>query len=234
MKIWRYMSIDKFKDMIKKRALYFARADQFCDPLEGTFPKGATTLFSALKMKDLNEFLSMAKSLRQSVAANCWHINDTESLEMWERYTENGQGVVVRSTLSRLKKSISSYTSDLIRTVKLQYITFSKAVLPPVLGLPFEFKDECYLKERELRCIIYRQNAITGTGIRVPVDIDTLIDAIYISPFAAKDFQDLVRATMKKYGTAKRVFMSRFKSPPFRDSRSREIEEVREEEKKNG
>ncbi len=224
MKIWRYMNLDKFEYLIKKNALYFARADQFKDPLEGTYPKGATILFSALKMKNLYEFLSKAESLRKSVAANCWHINDAESLDMWRRYTENGQGVVVRSTLYRLKKSTSSHTSDLIRTVKIRYITFSKAVLPPILGLPFEFKDIDYLKERELRCIIYRQNAITEKGIPVSVDIDTLIGAIYISPFATNDFQDSVRATMEKYSIAKQVFRSRFKSQPFK--RNKEVADL--------
>jgi len=215
MKIWRYIPIHRFEYLIKERSLYFARADQFCDPLEGTFPKGSVTLFSALKMKNLDEFFAKAESLCKSVAANCWHMDDSESLDMWRRYTENGQGVVVRATYSRLKKSMSAYTSDRIRIVKIQYITFSKAVLPPVLGFPFEFKDEFYINERELRCIIYRQNAITGKGIPVPVDIDTLIGAIYISPFAAKHFRNSVHAIVEKYGMAKRVFVSRLTSQPF-------------------
>jgi hypothetical protein len=214
MKIWRYMSLDKFEYLIKERTLYFARADQFCDPLEGTFPSGSVTLFSALKMQNLHGFLSKATCLRNSVAANCWHIDDSESLAMWHRYAKGGQGVVVRSTLSRLKKSIFGYTKDFIRIVKVQYITFSRAVLPPLLGFPFEFKDGAYINERELRCIIYRQNAITGKGIPVPVDIDALIGAIYISPFAANHFHNSVRATMEKHGTLKRVFASHFTNRP--------------------
>ena len=210
MKIWRYLSLDKFGYLIKERSLYFARAGQFNDPLEGTFPNGSLRLFSALKVRNQNDFFSKAGSLRKSVAANCWHMNDSESVNMWRRYTNNGQGIVVRSTDSNLRKSMSSYTTDRIRIVKMQYITFSKAVLPPVLAFPFEFKDECYINERELRCIIYRQNAIEGRGIPVPVDINTLMGAIYISPFAPIHFKDSVREMMAKYGLVKQIFRSRF------------------------
>lgn len=61
--------------------------------------------------------------------------------------------------------------------------------------------------------------SITEKGISVPVDIDTLIGAIYISPFATNHFQDSVRATMEKYGIAKQVFRSRFKSQPFKKNK---------------
>lgn len=37
--IWRYMSLQKFKFMIKNKALFFCRADKFSDPFEGTLPK---------------------------------------------------------------------------------------------------------------------------------------------------------------------------------------------------
>lgn len=204
------MPFHRFKFLIKKRALYFARADQFDDPLEGTFPKGSLSLFPALKVRNLTDFLSKTQSLRKSVVANCWNMNDNESLNMWRRYTNNGEGVVLRSTYARLKKSISNYTDDSIRIVKIQYINFSKAILPPVLGFPFEFKDELYLSEKELRCIIYRQNTISEKGIIVPVDINILIGVIYISPFAPIHFQDSVRDMMAKYGQAKQIFKSRF------------------------
>lgn len=210
MKIWRYMSLDKFEYLIDRKALFFARADQFHDPLEGTFPNGAVILFSALKMKNLDEFLSKAASLRQSVAANCWHINDKESLDMWGRYTKHGHGVALRSTLSRLKKSISPHTDDLIRIIKMRYLDFSRAVIPPALGLPFEFKDVSYRNEKELRCLIYRDKAIPGKGISIPVDTETLIGALYISPFAENHFHDTVSAIMKKHVPAKRIFLSRF------------------------
>lgn len=204
------MPFHRFEYLIKESSLFFARADQFEDPLEGTYPNGSLRLFTALKVRNLNDFLSKAKSLRKSVAANCWHMNDRESLDMWHRYTKNGQGVVVRSTYSRLKKSMSAYTSDFIRIVKVKYISFSNAVIPPVLGQPFEYKDVHHKDERELRCIIYRKNSINGKGIPVPVDIASLIGAIYISPFASIHFRDSVRELMVKHGQAKQIFKSRF------------------------
>lgn len=210
------MTFKRLKYIVANKRLYFSRADKFCDPLEGTFPISAVKLFSALKTKNLDAFLLKAQSLRKSVAANCWHMDNSESLDMWRRYTENGQGIVIRSTLSCLQKSLKCYTSDPIQIVKVQYITFPKAVLPPVLGFPFKFKDVSFIKERELRCIIYRANTINGKGISVPVDIDSLIGAIYISPFAAKHFQDSVRATIDKYCPTKPVFISRFTNPAIK------------------
>ena len=204
------MNLDKFKYLIKERSLYFARADQFPDPLEGTFPTGSLRLFSALKVKYLEDFISRAKSLCKSVAVNCWHMNDSESLDMWHRYTNNGQGAAIRSTFSRLMKPMSAYATDRIRIVKVHYIAFSKAALPPVLGYPFEYKDVNYKDDKELRCIIYRKNSINGKGIPVPIDLDKLIGAIYISPFAPIHFKDSVREMMAKYGLVKQIFRSRF------------------------
>ena len=37
--LWRYMSIEKLKSLLKENALYFRRADLFDDPLEGNQSK---------------------------------------------------------------------------------------------------------------------------------------------------------------------------------------------------
>lgn len=38
-KIWRYLDFTKFISLLETNSLYFARADQFNDPFEGSYTK---------------------------------------------------------------------------------------------------------------------------------------------------------------------------------------------------
>lgn len=38
-RIWRYVDLTKFLDMLSRRKLYFARLDRLGDPFEGAIPR---------------------------------------------------------------------------------------------------------------------------------------------------------------------------------------------------
>ncbi len=54
-----------------------------------------------------------------------------------------------------------------------------------------------------------------GPGISVPVDINTLIDNIYVSPMAPQWFADVVKDVIQKYGINKTVQYSNLDEKPF-------------------
>ena len=46
-KIWRYMDLTKFVDIISRKKLYFPTADKLGDPFEGSYPKAYIEYFNA-------------------------------------------------------------------------------------------------------------------------------------------------------------------------------------------
>ena len=47
----------------------------------------------------------------------------------------------------------------------------------------------------------------------VEIDLNELIETVYVSPFAKKWFSDLIRETIKKYGLNKEVAVKHSKIP---------------------
>ena len=43
--LWRYMSLEKFVNMLETKSLFFTRADKFEDPFEGFIPPALVELY---------------------------------------------------------------------------------------------------------------------------------------------------------------------------------------------
>lgn len=52
-------------------------------------------------------------------------------------------------------------------------------------------------------------------GVEKEVDVEKLIEGIYISPYAPKWFEDVVRDITEKYELNKPIFYSEMKAKPF-------------------
>ena len=99
-KVWRYMPMPVFVDLIESHKLHFARSDTLDDPFEGSttkFNKFLRALGQAIekgypladvsKWKDLIEHDTMIKKrLRQMMYVSCWCIDEYESIAMWNMY----------------------------------------------------------------------------------------------------------------------------------------------------
>lgn len=109
-KIWRYLDLARFLDLLTSSQIYFSRIDKFEDPYEGFVPanddylKGIAHLFNYI-----NKFYY----------ANCWHINENESAAMWKLYLDSRNGIAIQSTVNRLKKSLH-YTAEKIYISEIQ------------------------------------------------------------------------------------------------------------------
>jgi len=216
-KIWRYMDFDKYKYLMNEGALYFSRSDRLKDLFEGSYPAATSLLYKSLsKQHDkIENFLSEAKAFRKFVAVNCWHINDSESLEMWKRYVKSGEGVVVQTTYSRLLNSFSGYKDDNIYCGKVNYIDFAKAPIPLQPLVPFAYKQLVYSYEKELRCLICRPPIKNGKfdwslnmindGIPVSIQIEKLIEYIYVAPNAPAGFDEMVKSALDKNSGNKKL-----------------------------
>lgn len=168
------------------------------------------------------------KSMREFVFINCWCENKQESPAMWNLYLKNSKGIAIQSTFACLRDCFESNTRD-IYISELQYINYSnQIILENGLYSQFLYKRNSFKHEQELRAFTYIDdkdgfkdgmvnihkyslqdisngatnihNLISQDGLYVIVNLNKLIQNIYIAPKSEKWFFELVESINKKYG----------------------------------
>lgn len=232
--IWRYLDFTKFISLLDRRALFFARADKLGDPFEGSYSKG-TILRRQVVFADLaqnaREQLSLqlgqlAREMRRFTLINSWHISDYESAAMWKLYLKTDEGVAIRSTFRRLCDSFRQCSEYTIYVGRVKYIDYESEGVPEGFTFnPFLHKRRSFEHEHELRAIIQRLPFEEGKGLDwttelfevgeyVPVDADTLVDEVFVSPTAPAWFAELVQSATRKYDLDKEVVQSALAAGP--------------------
>lgn len=239
-KLWRYMDLSKFISLISSRSLFFASADSFEDPFEGA--KGITprkrkwdeyyleffreaiktvpgidpsTLTEGSVEKDaqrlLREISESGELARQYTYISCWHQNEQESEAMWRLYSRDvTNAVAIQTTAQKLYLALDR--DPTIDIGKVKYIDYEKQYA--TVNGAFWYKRKSFEHEREVRAILQsRDNPCAGHAISV--DIDILIDSIYISPYAPKWFAEVVINVVDRYEIKKPVYQSSMLVTPF-------------------
>jgi len=221
--IWRFIDFTKFVDLLDKQALFFCRADKFADPYEGSYPakfflreKQVAERYTEIQdYPPIHCVPEQRRRLREYVAINCWHMNEHESAAMWSLYLKSEDGVAIRTSRKGLNKALSGACATLISdnlkllwATPVRYVDFEDD--DPNLGEigAFTLKRKSFEHERELRAIIWRNverrieglEPIPSNGLLVPIDLDTLVECVYVSPTAKPWFADLVRSVIGTYG----------------------------------
>ncbi len=214
-KVWRYMDFTKFVSLLEKQSLYFARADKFDDPFEGSYPifniQNRPSIYKDLSEEVLESLSNTNKEMREFFFMNCWHLNEYESAAMWKIYLSNNQGIAIQSSFESLRKSFDKCTEKDVFIGKVKYIDYKKDWMPEGnYFYPLIHKRISFSYEKEIRCIIPEfpkskriDLNITNftTHLFIPVYVDILIEKIYIAPTATEWFRDLVETMIKeKYG----------------------------------
>lgn len=220
-KVWRYLDFTKLLSLIDKRRLYFTRADKFDDPFEGSWPKANVKareyIPTDLQGTGLEKYLAFMNQMpqinrrwTQYMAVNCWHANDHESAAMWKLYLKSSEGIAIQSTYSRYKKSIID--DEKVYIGQVTYIDYDKdGIDANNIFSPFVHKRKSFEHEREVRGLIAkwpldRENSLDFSketiqhGIEIKIDIETLIEKIYVAPNAPSWFTELVDNVIKRYG----------------------------------
>lgn len=242
-KIWRWMDFTKFISLLDNSSLFFSRVDKLDDPFEGSYPK-TNIEYRVRKFKQLIEtshtiskgnwqenFSEFLKKLTSHVLVNCWHISEYESAALWKLYIKGNEGIAVQSTLGRLKKCIVDKENDVF-IGKVNYINYESDRIPDHnLFYPFIYKRESFHYEQELRAVIFKfgyeikddgelNMAQFGmpayeNGIFVPVDINTLIEKIYLSPSSKAWLFELTNSICNKYNLDKKILQSSLDTNPL-------------------
>lgn len=239
--LWRYLSLDKFIDLVESKTLYFAPLAWYSktDPFEGYMPQVGMEAMASVPQRfrdqQVNALEKLAQKLPEDVApkirilreraeshvptmkalyknvstclmVNCWYRGVHESEGMWGLYSKSG--VAIRTSVGAIKSAISdSEQSPVIHIGAVKYIDFSDASLKPsdcitgdglTIGM---IKRVAYAHEQEVRMFINRDREglelQEPAPTRVPINVDRLIEAVVISPFAGELIDRSVRSVCK-------------------------------------
>jgi len=239
--LWRYMDLSKFISLISKKELYFAAATSFSDPFEGAkgiaerkdkwdnfyldfFKKALLTVpgenpsrftneeLETESQRLLEELHSGGTTSRESTFISCWHMSKFESEAMWKLYSrDTSNAVAIQTTYQRLYEALGR--SPYIAIGKVKYIDFSKKFAS--VNDAFWYKQESFDYEKEVRAIVQDYEKAGASGISVPVDVDLLIENLYVSPYASTWFYDVVQSVLEKYSLEKSILRSQMRAIPF-------------------
>ena len=198
--VWKYLDMSKFLDMLLSQQLFMSRSDKFEDQYEGTFSEPT---FEEIKKIAANnpKFLDYYKSHREKVIISSWHINEYESFAMWQIFTKNNEGLAIQSTIGRLKEALRPENRIEQYIGNVNYIDYKKEYIPfDDTFFPFLFKRKSFQYEREVRIIsdVSAQNISVNEGLKINVDLNQLIEKIYIHPKSENWYKKLVIELVSK------------------------------------
>jgi hypothetical protein len=218
--IWRYLSLEKFLDMLVTKELFFTNAARMTDKYEGIMPKRnqeyriKELIKSGLTRKEAElEYLAKAyeiNSLRKLTLLNCWTMKPHESYALWKIYLGGSNtGVAVMSTVSKLIRAIQKGNDEYDEEIyysKVNYTDFITDDIENRLNI-ITTKNKFYDYEKEMRLFIFHHHLSEGgvkppynisVGRRLQIDIEELISEIYVSPFSGRWFDNTFKRIIKK------------------------------------
>ncbi|CAB3753058.1 hypothetical protein LMG29739_01655 [Paraburkholderia solisilvae] len=240
-RIWRYMDFTKLVSMLHTQSLFFCRADKLSDPFEGSYTASTIRRFeergeeiarefedNAHFVKNMRDGLAaisgVRRQARERTATNCWHRNERDSAAMWSLYLKSDEGIAVASTYARLCDSVRESESQVLIGV-VEYIDYETESFPHFGNLfsPYLHKRKSFEHEKELRAVVQADSTAHGRavepwnegGVSIRVDLDALIEAVYIAPSAPAWFADVVAATIARFGRTFTVVQSDLSKEPL-------------------
>jgi len=131
-------------------------------------------------------------------------MQDFEDIGMWERYCDpRDAGVAVQSTYARLDSSLPLEFIEYryIMLGQVQYDDYESKNIRTTLGNAFSqfmLKKIAYRGEHEVRAVLDMLKVTPLPGINVPVDLDLLLESVYVSPYAHRTVVDTVESVCSK------------------------------------
>ncbi len=200
--VWKYLDLSKFLDMLLGGQLFMSRSDKFEDQYEGTFSEPTFEEMKRLSV-DKPDFLDYYKNHRKNVVVSSWHISEHESFAMWQIFTKNNEGLAIQSTIGRMQEGLKPETRYEQHIGAVNYIDYKKEYIPFDNDFfPFLFKRKSFQYELEVRIVadLTRHNLFINEGVKTDVDINVLIEKIYIHPKSENWYKRLVVELMQRLG----------------------------------
>jgi hypothetical protein len=164
--LWRYIDLSKLLYLLEHRSLWFPRADQFEDPLEGTFTdaeiehlRTLDAANSSLPSPISRSYLRGSQYMRSTAYVNCWRAGRSESMAMWDLYGRDSGTVAMKTTVGLLKQAIaaSAWRTFL---ASVTYVDWDSAPFDNNSLVMCFRKDASYEYENEVRAVIWDPDLI--------------------------------------------------------------------------
>jgi hypothetical protein len=221
-KVWRFMSLARYIDLLDNRSVFFSRADLLGDPFEGSQTrKTVETREKFLRPREIRASQEDLKAAGKSTYVSCWHLSEYESQGMWKLYTQGGEGVAVQSNFDSLVNTLKASDSE-ICVGRVNYRDYENLQIPGGIFAPFYTKRHHFEHEREVRAIIFSEfcrrsvsGGATEGGVKLKVDLHALIKAVYVSPFSQPWFHRIVSSVTQSYNLRVPISPSKLRADPI-------------------
>lgn len=216
--IWHYFSLSKFLSLLNDKKLYFNRSDLFYDTKEGEISE-----------LDKNMLNSYSSDITYRIENNglgyyyvhCWVMYQEELYLMWNTYSSLEEGVAIKTTIGDLINSLDPNDPREIIISDVRYMdyendyTFEKTGGIVNLLAPLFCKRRYFSQEKELR-LVYHNHSMrlseNDKGVLFDVNLDKLINEIWVAPDATEWFYNLIDKEIKLHGISKPVLNSNIRS----------------------
>jgi len=188
--LWRYMDLWKFLQLIDSAKLYFPNIQLLGDQNEGKMPN---VVYEYMKEHELqngrnDSFIEVYREFfdsntRKSGLVSSWTASKTESFALWKMYAKDKLGVAIKTDINRLKRSFHK-TSEEIYIGEVKYFDEEKIEYGFGHFSNYILKSRYYEFESEVRCIAKHKDGDYSTYKSIDVDLNELIDEVFVSPFA--------------------------------------------------
>jgi len=217
--IWRYMDFTKFVNILHFKSLHFTPVDELKDPYEGSLLSYLVETGQKGVHGSLRTMFNQLQPLRKKYFVNCWHINASESAALWRVYMKSDEGIAIQSTVRKLVTVLEASKKNL--RFDLASIEYDPRQMVDVTTTPdgnnqpiyatykaILIKRPCFAYEKELRAFV-RLNKHKSGGFDWPgLDINSLIESVYVNPEAPEWIVSLVEHLAKSYGITGKVCKS--------------------------
>jgi hypothetical protein len=161
--LMHYMKLGYFIQVLETATLRVKRLDTYKDdPFEGLYPQANATGLSNLdtclfqqigSAPKLEDVIQQNRWHRKSAYIHCWYGGTAENRFMWEHYGDNGKGVCLRTTASRLESSVSQTADFVSRVAQVTYIDENTPIPTAMSFLAFCRKRPQFVHEKEFRLL---------------------------------------------------------------------------------
>lgn len=183
-----------------------------------------------------SDYVSMHEFIRKTCYICSFHLNQFESAALWKLYLKTNEGVAIQSTFKKLIEGLSVSQKYEVLIGRVQYIDYSAETIPITENMlyPLIFKRKSFEYENELRAMvafpreIYPDDTLPDpksqimidlnkipNGLYVPIDLEKVIENVYIAPTAPSWIKELIQSLIEQFGFAIQVKQSILDEDPI-------------------
>ena len=219
--IWRYMPHSRFEQLLEEKRLFFGNAERMTDQFEVSVPESTISAKRSeleeqgLSGKDLEwnlgAYIWENSPQKKDVFISCWSIRPHESWGLWKIYLKGeDRGVALRTSVSGLRRALRYGGGSEASRFYISRVRYEKHIQPADLNRLsiITTKKPFYDYENELRAFFLKDDLHSNAvrmdrlkeGFGAAIDLEKLVQYVYVSPFARTGYWREIEKLMKSHG----------------------------------